>query len=56
LQLDAIAKTFKRVAQWVGMTPEEAKEVSGYSIRVGATQDMWTSMRLQVRIGVFTFV
>jgi hypothetical protein len=40
LQVDAIAQTFKRVAKWVGMTPEEAKDVSGHSIRVGATQDM----------------
>jgi hypothetical protein len=27
-------------SQWVGMTPEESNEVSGHSIRVGATQDM----------------
>ena len=26
--------------QWVGMTPEESNEVSGHSIRVGATQEM----------------
>jgi integrase len=40
LQVDAIAQTFKRVAEFVGMTSEETKEVSGHSIRVGATQDM----------------
>jgi hypothetical protein len=40
LQLDAIAQTFKRVAEFAGMTAEQAKEVSGHSIRVGATQDM----------------
>jgi hypothetical protein len=40
LQVDAIAQTFKRVAKWVGMTLEESREVSGHSIRVGATQDM----------------
>jgi integrase len=40
LQVDAIAQTFKRVAEFVGMTSEERKEVSGHSIRVGATQDM----------------
>jgi integrase/recombinase XerD len=40
LQVDAIAQTFKRVAKFVGMAPEETKEVSGHSIRVGATQDM----------------
>ncbi len=40
LQVDAIAQTFKRVAEFVGMTEDEAKDVSGHSIRVGATQDM----------------
>jgi integrase len=40
LQVDAIAQTFKRVAEFVGMTEEEMREVSGHSIRVGATQDM----------------
>src|SRR5450631_3316997 len=40
LQVDAIAQTFKRVGGFVGMTAEEAKNVSGHSIRVGATQDM----------------
>ncbi len=40
LQVDAIAQTFKRVAEFVGMTDEEMRRVSGHSIRVGATQDM----------------
>jgi integrase len=40
LQVDSIAQTFKRVAEFVGMTPEEREGVSGHSIRVGATQDM----------------
>jgi integrase/recombinase XerD len=40
LQVDAIAQTFKWVAEFVGMTEDEAKDVSGHSIRVGATQDM----------------
>jgi integrase len=40
LQVDAIAQTFKRVGKFVGMTTDEAKDVSGHSIRVGATQDM----------------
>jgi hypothetical protein len=40
LQLDSIAQTFKRVAKFVGMTTDDAKGVSGHSIRVGATQDM----------------
>jgi integrase len=40
LQVDSIAQTFKRVAEFVGMTEEELRQVSGHSIRVGATQDM----------------
>ena len=40
LQVDAIAQTFKRVAEFVGMTEEEMRQISGHSIRVGATQDM----------------
>ena len=40
LQVDAIAQTFKRVAEFVGMTDEEMRQISGHSIRVGATQDM----------------
>jgi integrase len=40
LQVDSIAQTFKRVAEFVGMTEDERKQVSGHSIRVGATQDM----------------
>ena len=40
LQVDSIAQTVKRVAKFVGMTADEAQDVSGHSIRVGATQDM----------------
>jgi integrase len=40
LQVDSIAQTFKRVAEFVGMSEEEMRQVSGHSIRVGATQDM----------------
>ena len=40
LQVDAIAQTFKRVAEFVGMSEEQMQQVSGHSIRVGATQDM----------------
>jgi integrase len=40
LQVDAIAQMFKRVAEFVGMTEDEMRQVSGHSIRVGATQDM----------------
>ncbi len=40
LQVDAIAHTFKRVAEFVGMTGEEIPQVNGHSIRAGATHDM----------------
>jgi hypothetical protein len=40
LQVDSIAQTFKRVAEFVGMTTDEARNVSGHAIRVGSTQDM----------------
>ena len=40
LRVDSVAQTFKRVAEFVGMTSDEARDVSGHSIRVGATQDM----------------
>jgi integrase len=36
----AIACAFKRVAKWIGMAPDEVAQVSGHSIRVGATQDL----------------
>jgi integrase len=35
LQVDSIAQTFKRVAEFVGMTEEDTRQVSGHSIRVG---------------------
>jgi integrase len=40
LSVDAIAQAFKRVAKWIKMPEEEVAEVSGHSIRVGATQDL----------------
>jgi integrase len=40
LSVDAIAQTFKRVAKWIKMPAEEVAQVSGHSIRVGATQDL----------------
>jgi integrase len=40
LSVDAIAQAFKRVAKWIKMPPEEVAQVSGHSIRVGATQDL----------------
>jgi integrase len=40
LSVDAIAQAFKRVAEWIKMPAEEVGQVSGHSIRVGATQDL----------------
>lgn len=40
LRVDAIAQAFKRVAQWIKMPANEVAQVSGHSIRVGATQDL----------------
>ena len=40
LSVDAIAQAFKRVAAWIKMPDEEVEQVSGHSIRVGATQDL----------------
>jgi hypothetical protein len=36
----SIAPIFKRVAQWIGMPQRLVDRVSGYSTRVGATQDL----------------
>jgi len=40
LSVDAIAQAFKRVAEWIKMPADEVAQVSGHSIRVGATQDL----------------
>jgi integrase len=40
LAVDAIAQAFKRVAKWIKMPADEVAQVSGHSIRVGATQDL----------------
>jgi integrase len=40
LSVDGVAQAFKRVAKWIGMPAEEVTQVSGHSIRVGATQDL----------------
>jgi integrase len=40
LSVDAIAQAFKRVAKWIKLPAEEVAQVSGHSIRVGATQDL----------------
>jgi len=36
----SIAPIFKRVAQWIGMSPRFVGKVSGHSTRVGATQNL----------------
>ena len=66
LSVDAIAQAFKRVAKWIKMPAEEVAQVSGHSIRVGATQDLlalnidlasvmqsgrWRSSRMPMRYG-----
>jgi integrase len=40
LSVDAIAQAFKRVAKWINIPANEVAQVSGHSIRVGATQDL----------------
>jgi integrase len=40
LSVDGVAQAFKRVAKWIKMPPEQVAQVSGHSIRVGATQDL----------------
>jgi integrase len=40
LSVDGVAQAFKRVAEWIGMPAEDVTQVSGHSIRVGATQDL----------------
>jgi hypothetical protein len=63
---NSVADIFKRVAGWVGMSAKQVGEVSGHSIRVGATQDLlvlnielasviqagrWKSTRMPMRYG-----
>jgi integrase len=40
LSVDGVAQAFKRVGKWIGMPAEDVAQVSGHSIRVGATQDL----------------
>ena len=40
LSVDAVAQAFKRVAKWIKMPADDVAQVSGHSIRVGATQDL----------------
>jgi integrase len=66
LHADIIADIYKRVARWVGMPARQFGQVSGHSIRVGATQDLlslnidlasimqsgrWKSSRMPMRYG-----
>jgi integrase len=40
LSVDGVAQAFKRVAKWIELPADEVAQVSGHSIRVGATQDL----------------
>jgi integrase len=40
LHADQISDIYKRVGRWIGLAPGEVEQVSGHSIRVGATQDL----------------
>lgn len=66
LRPGAIAKVIKAVGKFLGLSAEQVKELSGHSIRVGATQDLlalnidlasvmqagrWKSHRMPVRYG-----
>jgi site-specific recombinase XerD len=66
LSPDAVARAFKAVAKWIRMPEEEVDQVSGHSVRVGATQDLlalnidlasvmregrWTTVRMPMRYG-----
>ncbi len=66
LHADIIADIYKRVARWIGMAAKQVNQVSGHSIRVGATQDLlslnidlgsimqagrWKSSRMPMRYG-----
>jgi hypothetical protein len=66
LHEDSVADIFKRVAVWIGMSAKQVGQVSGHSIRVGATQDslalnidlasvmqagQWNSTRMPMRYG-----
>jgi integrase len=66
LHEDSVSDILKRVAAWVGMPARQVRQVSGHSIRVGATQDLlalnidlasvmqagrWKSARMPMRYG-----
>jgi integrase len=41
LHADMVADIFKRVGRWIKLPAEEVAQISGHSIRVGATQDLF---------------
>jgi integrase len=66
LEVNSVAEIFKRVAAFVRMEPKDVAQVSGHSVRVGATQDLlalnidlasvmqagrWKSNRMPMRYG-----
>lgn len=66
LSPEAIARAFKAVAKFLKMPADEIAQVSGHSVRVGATQDLlalnmdlasvmregrWTTVRMPMRYG-----
>ena len=66
LSPEAVARAFKAVAKFLNMPMEEVEQVSGHSVRVGATQDLlalnvdlasvmregrWKTVRMPMRYG-----
>jgi integrase len=66
LSPDAVARAFKAVAEFLDLPVEEIQQVSGHSVRVGATQDLlalnidlasvmregrWKTVRMPMRYG-----
>ena len=66
LSPEAVARAFKAVAKFLNMPADEVEQVSGHSVRVGATQDLlalnvdlasvmregrWTTVRMPMRYG-----
>jgi len=66
LSPEAVARAFKAVARWIKLPDEDVEQVSGHSVRVGATQDLlalnmdlasvmregrWTTVRMPMRYG-----
>jgi len=66
LSPEAVARAFKAVAKYLKMPAEDVEQISGHSVRVGATQDLlalnmdlasvmregrWTTVRMPMRYG-----